>query len=71
MCHHNITIRANGRSTKSLVVDECNSTVGYDADNLYQPPCGNNMVGASKAIWKALGVPEDELKELNITWSDP
>ena len=38
----------------------------------YQPPCPNNIVDASKAVWKALGVPEesDDWGKLNITWSD-
>lgn len=49
-CLHNITIRANGRNVKALVVDECDSTKGCDADNVYQPPCPNNMVEASKAV---------------------
>ncbi|KAF4394118.1 hypothetical protein F8388_017931 [Cannabis sativa] len=39
-----------------MVVDECDSTAGCDADHDYQPPCPNNIVDASKAVWKALGV---------------
>ncbi|KAL0464785.1 UNVERIFIED_CONTAM: Ripening-related protein 3 [Sesamum latifolium] len=36
----------------------------------YLPPCDNNIVGASKAVWKALGVPLEDWGELDITWSD-
>ncbi|CAA2992643.1 putative ripening-related protein 1 [Olea europaea var. sylvestris] len=69
-CLNNITISANGRSVTAMVVDECDSTMGCDDDHDYQPPCPNNIVDASKAVWKALGVPEDNWGELDITWSD-
>ncbi|KAG2725180.1 hypothetical protein I3843_01G055300 [Carya illinoinensis] len=36
-CHKNITIRANGRTVVAVVVDECDSTIGCDADHDYQP----------------------------------
>jgi hypothetical protein len=52
------------------VVDECDSTKGCDEDHDYQPPCPNNIVDASKAVWKALGVPEGQWGGLDITWSD-
>ncbi|RXH93697.1 hypothetical protein DVH24_014273 [Malus domestica] len=65
-CHNHIRINGNGRS----VVDECDSTEGCDADHDYQPPCPNNIVDASKAVWKALGVPEYNWGGLDITWSD-
>ncbi|KAF4348700.1 hypothetical protein F8388_013771 [Cannabis sativa] len=55
-CLQNITIYGNGRSVSAMVVDECDSTAGCDADHDYQPPCPNNIVDASKAVWKALGV---------------
>nr|GEZ88185.1 hypothetical protein [Tanacetum cinerariifolium] len=55
-CHKYITINGNGRSVKAMVVDECDSTMGCDAEHDYQPPCPNNIVDASKAVWKALGV---------------
>ncbi|KHN42207.1 Putative ripening-related protein 2 [Glycine soja] len=32
----------------------CDSTKGCDADHDYQPPCANNIVDASKAVWEAL-----------------
>ncbi|KAI3444561.1 hypothetical protein Pfo_001226 [Paulownia fortunei] len=69
-CLNNITISANGRSATAMVVDECDSTMGCDEDHDYQPPCPNNIVDASKAVWKALGVPEDDWGGLDITWSD-
>lgn len=69
-CLSNITISANGRSVNAMVVDECDSTMGCDKDHDYQPPCANNIVDASRAAWKALGVPEDNWGKLNITWSD-
>ncbi|CAA2984240.1 Hypothetical predicted protein [Olea europaea subsp. europaea] len=69
-CLNNITVSANGRSVTAMVVDECDSTMGCDDDHDYQPPCPNNIVDASKAVWKALGVPEDNWGDLDITWSD-
>lgn len=69
MCFHNITIKGNGRSVVAMVVDECDSTMGCDDTHDYQPPC-DNIVDASKAVWKALGVPEDDWGGLDITWSD-
>ncbi|KAL2460700.1 Uncharacterized protein Adt_44120 [Abeliophyllum distichum] len=69
-CLNNITVSANGRSVTAMVVDECDSTMGCDDDHDYQPPCPNNIVDASKAVWKALGVPEDNWGEVDITWSD-
>ncbi|KAI3743835.1 hypothetical protein L1987_56902 [Smallanthus sonchifolius] len=57
------------RSVKAMVVDECDSTMGCDADHDYQPPCPNNIVDASKAVWKALGVSKDNWGDLDITWS--
>ncbi|XP_022862382.1 putative ripening-related protein 1 [Olea europaea var. sylvestris] len=68
-CLNNITITANGRSVTAMVVDECDSTMGCDDDHDYQPPCDNNIVDASKAVWKALGV-SGNVGELDITWSD-
>ncbi|GFY92554.1 hypothetical protein Acr_08g0009500 [Actinidia rufa] len=68
-CLDIITISANGRSVNALVVNECDSTRGCDEDNDYEPPCGNNIVDASKEVWKALGVPRDDWGELDITWS--
>ncbi|KAL6128736.1 hypothetical protein ACLB2K_072091 [Fragaria x ananassa] len=69
-CLTNIRINGNGQSVVAMVVDECDSTEGCDADHDYQPPCPNNIVDASKAVWKALGVSEDNWGGLDITWSD-
>lgn len=71
-CLHYITIHGNGRSVKAKVVDECDSTVGCDADHDYQPPCPNNVVDASKAVWKALGVKESssDWGQMQVFWSD-
>ncbi|KAK6804523.1 hypothetical protein RDI58_002307 [Solanum bulbocastanum] len=69
-CLNYITISANGRSVKAKVVDECDSTMGCDDEHDYQPPCPNNIVDASKAVWKALGIPEDNWGDYDITWSD-
>uniref|UniRef100_A0A803NXJ0 Uncharacterized protein n=1 Tax=Cannabis sativa TaxID=3483 RepID=A0A803NXJ0_CANSA len=68
-CLQNITIYGNGRSVNAMVVDECDSTAGCDSDHDYQPPCPNNIVDASKAVWKALRVPEGDWGELDIYWS--
>ncbi|XP_052193768.1 uncharacterized protein LOC127802116 [Diospyros lotus] len=69
-CLQNITITANGRSVDAMVVDECDSTMGCDDDHDYQPPCNNNIVDASRAVWEALGIPHDNWGELDITWSE-
>ncbi|KAL7183009.1 hypothetical protein ACSBR1_041657 [Camellia fascicularis] len=69
-CHKNITIHANGRSVKAMVVDECDSTMGCDSDHAYQPPCNNNIVDASEAVWRALGVPKKDWGGMEIFWSD-
>ncbi|KAJ4952402.1 hypothetical protein NE237_029234 [Protea cynaroides] len=65
-CFNNITISAYGRSVVAMVVDECDSTIGCDAEHDYQPPCRNNIVDASKSVWEALGVPHDDWGELDI-----
>ncbi|OAY59818.1 kiwellin-1 [Manihot esculenta] len=71
-CHKFIKIHGNGRSVKAMVVDECDSTMGCDKDHDFQPPCPNNIVDASKAVWKALGVKEsdDRFGFMDVTWSD-
>ena len=69
-CLNNITITANGRSVVAMVVDECDSTMGCDGDHDYQPPCVNNIVNASRAVWKALDVPHDQWGGLDITWTE-
>ncbi|XVF73217.1 hypothetical protein PTKIN_Ptkin12aG0183700 [Pterospermum kingtungense] len=51
------------KSVKAKVVDECDSTMGCDAEHDYQPPCNNNIVDA-------LGVYGDERGWMEIYWSD-
>ncbi|KAL9315027.1 hypothetical protein ACSQ67_016028 [Phaseolus vulgaris] len=69
MCLHNITISGNGRSVVAMVVDECDSSKGCDKHGGYQPPCANNIVDASMAVWKALGIPMTQWGGMDITWS--
>ncbi|CAL9089215.1 unnamed protein product [Musa textilis] len=57
-CNKNITVNANGRSVLAMVVDECDSVYGCEAEQNFQPPCGNNIISASPAVWKALAIPE-------------
>ncbi|GLJ25835.1 hypothetical protein SUGI_0494970 [Cryptomeria japonica] len=69
-CGKMIKISGNGRSVMAKVVDECDSMHGCDDEYGYQPPCRNNIVDASVAVWKALGVPTDRQgDDLHITWS--
>jgi len=69
-CLKKITIFGNGRKVNALVVDECDSTQGCDAEHDFQPPCPNNIVDGSAAVWKALGVPEKDWGEMEVFWSD-
>ncbi|GFY92542.1 hypothetical protein Acr_08g0009380 [Actinidia rufa] len=69
-CLNNITIYGNGRSVEAMVVDECDSSMGCDSDHDYQPPCPNNIVVASRAVWEGLAVPLSQWGELDIFWSD-
>ncbi|KAJ1702087.1 hypothetical protein LUZ63_001866 [Rhynchospora breviuscula] len=69
-CNKNIRIHGKGRSVLAKVVDECDSRAGCDAVHAYQPPCHNNIVDASKAVWNKLGYKGDEIGEAKITWSD-
>ncbi|KAL4377464.1 hypothetical protein GQ457_02G000720 [Hibiscus cannabinus] len=62
-CNKYINIHGNGKSLKAKVVDECDSTGGCT-------PCSNNIVDASKAVWKALGVHESDWGEMNVYWSN-
>uniref|UniRef100_N1QXW1 Ripening-related protein 4 n=1 Tax=Aegilops tauschii TaxID=37682 RepID=N1QXW1_AEGTA len=58
-CGHRIKITANGKSVYAKVVDECDSVYGCDADHNYEPPCNNNIVDASPAVWNALGLDQN------------
>ncbi|XP_050385976.1 putative ripening-related protein 1 [Argentina anserina] len=61
-CSDYITIEGNGRSVQAKVVDECDSSRG----------CADDIVDASKAVWKALGVKENsrDWGEMKVFWSD-
>lgn len=62
-CFENINIYAkNGRSTQAMVVDECDTSRA----------CKNNIVDASEAVWKALGVSKKDPRYglMDIFWSD-
>ncbi|KAM0881949.1 hypothetical protein ACQ4PT_032586 [Festuca glaucescens] len=68
-CGHRIKIIANGKSVYAKVVDECDSVYGCDDEHNYKPPCANNIVDASPAVWNALGLDQNVGME-GITWSD-
>ncbi|PPS14004.1 hypothetical protein GOBAR_AA06566 [Gossypium barbadense] len=65
-CMNYINIHGNGKTVKAKVVDECDSTMGCDDEHDYQPPCANNIVDASDAVWDALGVYGDKRGEMEI-----
>ncbi|KAL8515995.1 hypothetical protein ACS0TY_014612 [Phlomoides rotata] len=68
-CGKFIRIRAkNGRSTTAKVVDECDSRNGCDREHAGQPPCNNNIVDGSDAVWKALGL-NVNIGVVPVTWS--
>ncbi|KAJ4812069.1 Ripening-related protein 3 [Rhynchospora pubera] len=69
-CNRNIRIHGNGKSVLAKVVDECDSLHGCDDEHAFQPPCHNNIVDASQAVWDQLGYKGDEVGEAPITWSD-
>ncbi|XBJ16686.1 hypothetical protein VPH35_008266 [Triticum aestivum] len=68
-CRHCIKITVNGNSVYAKVVDECDSMYGCDDDHNYEPPCTNNIVDASPAVWNALGLDQNVSME-GITWFD-
>ncbi|KAG5242222.1 ripening-related protein [Salix suchowensis] len=69
-CMKYINIHGNGKSVEAMVVDECDSRRGCDSEHGYRPPCRNNIVDASKAVWEALGVTGSDKGEIDIFWSD-
>ncbi|CAN1276650.1 Putative ripening-related protein 2, partial [Linum perenne] len=69
-CLNSINIYGNGKSVRAMVVGEYDSIMWCDYDHDYQPPCPNNIVDASKVVWKALRVPEDNWDDLDIYWYD-
>ena len=68
-CGKMVRITANGRSVLAKVVDECDSVAGCDEEHNFEPPCANNVVDGSPAVWKALGR-KQSLGEVKVTWSD-
>ncbi|KAJ1295026.1 hypothetical protein BS78_01G191800 [Paspalum vaginatum] len=68
-CGKMVRVTANGRSVLAKVVDECDSVNGCDKEHNFEPPCANNVVDGSPAVWKALGLRES-IGEFKITWSD-
>ncbi|WOL07078.1 hypothetical protein Cni_G15814 [Canna indica] len=69
-CNKNIRIVANGRTVLAKVVDECDSVIGCEAEVNFEQPCPNDVVNASPAVWKTLAIPELEIGDYEITWSD-
>lgn len=61
-------IARNGRSVTAKVVDECDSVNGCDEEHAWQPPCRNNIVDGSVAVWNALGLNTDD-GVVPVTWS--
>ncbi|KAH6819118.1 hypothetical protein C2S51_002721 [Perilla frutescens var. frutescens] len=59
-CLNNITVSGNGQSVMAMVVDDVMTNM------IISHHCPNNIVDASKAVWKALGVPEGDWGELDI-----
>ncbi|KDP44018.1 hypothetical protein JCGZ_05485 [Jatropha curcas] len=68
-CGKMIRISAsNGKSVEAKVVDECDSRNGCDSEHAGQPPCRNNIVDGSDAVWEALGLNKDD-GVVDVTWS--
>ncbi|XP_021896278.1 kiwellin-like [Carica papaya] len=68
-CGKGIRIRArNGKSVVAKVVDECDSMNGCDKEHAGLPPCGNNIVDGSNAVWNTLGLNVDD-GIVPVTWS--
>ncbi|GMP98805.1 hypothetical protein CsSME_00046547 [Camellia sinensis var. sinensis] len=69
-CGKMIKITAsNGQTVEAKVVDECDSMHGCDAEHAGQPPCKNNVVDGSDAVWSALGL-DKAIGVVDVTWSD-
>ncbi len=66
------TISTNDKSTKAMVVDECDSVNGCDDEHVGQPSCRTNIVDGSPAIWTALDIKKSDPQygEISISWSD-
>lgn len=74
MVHRYIAITSpkTGKTVNAKVVDECDSVNGCDAEHAYQPPCRNNIVDGSAAVWAALGykTSDPEYGQTAVTWRD-
>ncbi|CAL4934064.1 unnamed protein product [Urochloa decumbens] len=57
-CNKKIRVHANARSVLAKVVDECDSAHGCDEEHAFEPPCRNDVLNASPAVWKALRLNE-------------
>jgi hypothetical protein len=68
-CGHRIKISANGNSVYAKVVDECDSVHGCDDEHNFEPPCDNNIVDASPAVWDDLGL--DQNRGMVDNWTLP
>jgi hypothetical protein len=49
-------------------VDECDSVNGCDKEHAFQPPCRNNIVDGSSAVWDALELNQND-GVVDVTWS--
>ncbi|KAK3419963.1 hypothetical protein EUGRSUZ_G00736, partial [Eucalyptus grandis] len=63
-----ITSIKTGSSVMAKAVDQCDSMNGCNASHAYQPPCRNNIVDSSDAMWSALGL-DKNVGEEDVTWS--
>jgi hypothetical protein len=55
-CGKIVRIYANGRVSEAKVVDECDSRAGCDEEHAFLPPCKNNIIDTSSAVWDELGL---------------
>ncbi|KAL9372908.1 hypothetical protein Peur_035152 [Populus x canadensis] len=67
-CGSMIIISVNGRNVTAKVVDECDYMLGCDSEHAGLPPCENNIVDGSDAVWDALGLDKEE-GIVPVTWS--
>jgi hypothetical protein len=55
-CGREIEITIDGKTARGIVVDECDSRLGCDPEHAFLPPCKNNIIDTSRAIWDELGL---------------
>jgi hypothetical protein len=67
-----VTAPKTGKSVSVKVVDECDSVNGCDSEHAFQPPCQNNIVDGSVAVWRALGISanDPDYGYMDVTWRD-